>query len=446
MVGMVGAPSLEGYRAAGNAGLPAPAGLLLSGGLPPLLSGSPWPGSQWPEAQWPESHWPESSGRPGLPPLAMRGRRTPGGEERDRLLDWQPWRPRRRAAPYRVALLAPLSGPAGVWGPSCRTSALLASREINRLGGVLGRELELVFVDAGRTPEAVMAETVDLVVENEAEAVIGMHISAVRQALVGALKGRVPYVYTPVYEGGETTPGVFAIGETPSLQLKPAIAWLAEHRRARRWYLVGNDYVWPRVSHRAARRYITASGGTTLADDYIAFGDHDYGPCLERIRRARPDALLLSMVGEDCIRFSRAFAEAGLPRHILRISTASEENTLLGIGADNTENLYFAAGYLACLRTPSNDAFLDHYSQAFGDEAPIPNTIGQSCYEGLKFYAALAQKADSLKLSDLIGAADGLVYQGARGQVALKRRSSRSDIYLAEADGLDFRVLARFPA
>jgi urea transport system substrate-binding protein len=51
-----------------------------------------------------------------------------------------------------IALLAPLSGPAGLWGPSCQTSALLAGREINARGGILGRELDLVFVDAGRAP------------------------------------------------------------------------------------------------------------------------------------------------------------------------------------------------------------------------------------------------------------------------------------------------------
>ena len=62
----------------------------------------------------------------------------------------------------------------------------------------------------------------------------------------------------PVYEGGERAPGVFMVGETPPRQLKPAIHWLAEQRGARRWYLVGNDYVWPHVSHRA---YFTPSTG-----------------------------------------------------------------------------------------------------------------------------------------------------------------------------------------
>jgi urea transport system substrate-binding protein len=353
---------------------------------------------------------------------------------------------RRRSDRLKIALLVPLSGPAGLWGPSCQTSALLASREINSRGGILGREVELVFADAGGDPAAIAGDTIELIGETRAEAVIGMHISAVRLALVRALRGRIPYVYTPVYEGGERAPGVFMVGETPPRQLKPAIHWLAEQRGARRWYLVGNDYVWPHVSHRAARRYIAETGGQVLGVDYIPFGCDDYEPHLQAIRRCRPDAVLVSMVGADCITFNRAFADQGLAPHMLRLSAASEENTLLGIGARNAENFYFTAGYLAGLDTPENLAFLERYHAAFGNDAPMPNTIGESCYEGVRLYAELARRAGSLAVDNLSRASEGLSYTGARGRVTMRSRHLRTDIYLAEADGLRFRVLAHFPA
>jgi ABC-type branched-subunit amino acid transport system substrate-binding protein len=323
---------------------------------------------------------------------------------------------------------------------------MLAAREINARGGILGRELELQVADAGGEPGEVANLTTDLIAESGALAVIGMHISAVRLALVRALRGRLPYVYTPVYEGGERSPGVFLTGETPSQQLKPAIHWLAERRRARRWYLVGNDYVWPRVSHRAARRYIAESGGEVVGVDYVPFGCDDHGPFLERIRKAGPDVVLTSMVGADCITFNRAFAVCGLARQMLRLSAASEENTLFGIGAWNAENFYFTAGYLAGLDTPENQAFLDRYHAAFGRDAPVPNTIGESCYEGVRLYAELAKRARSLAVADLSRASEGLTYSGARGQVTMRSRHLSTGIYLAQADGLHFRVLAHFPA
>ncbi len=369
----------------------------------------------------------------------------PGAIVMRRQLESTPLRFRRRDR-LSIALLAPLSGPAGLWGPSCQTSALLAAREVNDSGGLLGRELELTFVDAGRAPGIVSDETLELITESGAEAVIGMHISAVRQALVKALGGRIPYVYTPVYEGGETAPGVFMVGETPALQLRPAIEWLRERRGVRRWYLIGNDYVWPRVSHRAAHRYVGATGGEVVGETYVPFGCDDYEVCLDHIRKARPDAILVSMVGTDCVTFNRAFASLGLDRSILRLSAASEENTLLGIGAENANNFYFVAGYLAGLETDANLAFLERYHRAFGAEAPVPNTIGESCYEGVRFYAELARRADSLDVETLSRASEDLNYVGARGRSRMLARHLHTDIYLAEADGLDFRVVQHFPA
>jgi hypothetical protein len=135
-----------------------------------------------------------------------------------------------------------------------------------------------------------------------------------------------------------------------------------------------------------------------------------------------------------------------LARKILRLSAASEENTLLGIGADNAENLFFAAGYLANLKTPENLAFLDCYYAAFGADAPVPNTIGQSCYEGVRFYSELVGRAASFEVGALGAASEGLSGFGARANARMRQRHLRTDIYMAEADGLDFRILQRFPA
>jgi urea transport system substrate-binding protein len=376
----------------------------------------------------------------------FRGHSYPQGilNERPDGLDLSLARTPGRSDRLKIAFLVPLSGPAGLWGPSCQTSAMLASREVNAAGGILGRELELVFADAGADPEHVVDETIDLIAEHRAEAVIGMHISAVRVALVRALRGRLPYVYTPVYEGGERSSGLFMVGETPARQLKPVIHWLAEHRKARRWYLIGNDYIWPHVSHRAARRYIKETAGEVVGVDYVPFGCEGHEMYLARVRKARPDVALVSMVGTDCVTFNRAFASAGLARDVLRLSVASEENTLLGIGARHAENFYFTAGYLAVLDTQANQAFLDRYHNAFGGDAPMPNTIGQSCYEGIRLYAELTRRAGSLGVNDLTRVSEGLSFTGGRGRVTMRARHLLSDIYLAEADGLKFRILERF--
>jgi hypothetical protein len=100
-----------------------------------------------------------------------------------------------------------LSGSAGIWGPAAVNSALLAASEINRRGGVLGREIELVFHDAGGDIDDITSNAVEVVETGDADIIMGSHISAVRVALRKVFAGRIPYIYTPVYEGGERTTG-----------------------------------------------------------------------------------------------------------------------------------------------------------------------------------------------------------------------------------------------
>src|SRR5687767_2673619 len=80
-----------------------------------------------------------------------------------------------------MALVVPLHGPAGIFGPSCESCATLAMEEVNAEGGVLGRELHLVPVDGGSTPEVVATEVDALVCAGAVDAVTGWHISAVRE-------------------------------------------------------------------------------------------------------------------------------------------------------------------------------------------------------------------------------------------------------------------------
>ena len=144
-----------------------------------------------------------------------------------------------------------------------------------------------------------------------------MHTSQVRQRVLKDVARQIPYVYTPLYEGGEHTPGVFAIGETPGRQLRPAIEYLASRYRARRWMFVGNDYVWPRVSHRLAARYVAEQGGEVVADRYLPFNTDDFSELLDEIRKLKPHAILLSLVGQDAVQFNRAFGRCGLSRDMI---------------------------------------------------------------------------------------------------------------------------------
>jgi ABC-type branched-subunit amino acid transport system substrate-binding protein len=342
-----------------------------------------------------------------------------------------------------LALVIPLEGSAGIFGPSCELCAQLATEEANAGEGVLGREVRVAIVDGSKPPARVADEVGALVAAGLVDGVVGWHISAVRQALAPRIADRVPYVYTALYEGGERTPGVFMVGETPSRQLLPAMRWLRREHGVRRWCIVGDDYVWPRATAGAARLYAGQCGGEICDEIFVPLGTASFGEALERVERSRADAVLMLLVGEDAVHFNRAFARAGLHERCRRLSTLMDENILLGSGAETTRGLCASAAYFETLATPESLDFGWRYTQRFGPDAPTLNSLGESCYEGVLMLSALARAAGSLEVDAMCAVADTVSYPGPRGELRVRDRHVEQRMYLAEADGLQFDVITQ---
>ncbi|MBX3567510.1 MAG: substrate-binding domain-containing protein [Rhizobiaceae bacterium] len=345
------------------------------------------------------------------------------------LLRWE-----RGEETHRVAVLVPMAGSAGIWGPSCISCAQLAIDEINATDGIGGRLLEPIFLNSDAdTARTLEAEINGLLEQQEISGVVGMSVSSVRQRLNKIIAGRVPHVYTPQYEGHEHSENVFTIGDTPDGHLIPSIRRLTDMLKVRRWALIGNDYVWPRVSHAVAKRSIADVGGAVVFDGYVPFGLEDAPWLVERIVKSRPDIVLVSLIGQDAVEFNRSFGAMGLDRRIFRLSTVIEENVLLASESANTKRLYVAGAYFATLDTDHNLAFKERYEARHTKTPPMLNSLGQSVYEGLNFYSALMRKmADTRPTAiDYASARVGRYYSNERKDTSA---------FLARADGVQFCV------
>lgn len=340
-----------------------------------------------------------------------------------------------------MALVVPLHGPAGIFGPSCESCAALAVEEINAGGGVLGRELNLVPVDGGNAPDVVATEVDALIRAGAVDAVTGWHISAVREAIAPTIAGRIPYAYTALYEGGEDRPGVFMTGETPDQQLGPSLDWFADAVGVRTWTIVGDDYVWPRRSARVARRYLRSIGGTVCDEMYVPLGTSEFSDVLHRVEASGCDAVLMLLIGDDAVAFNRAFSAWGLDRDVLRFSSLIDENVLLASGAGSTRGLMTSAGFFDDLPTTSGLDFAATYSRRFGPDAPVLNSLGESCYEGVRLLTELMRRAGSVDVAPMTAVAEGLSYESPRGTVELRDRHLRQRVFLAAADGMVWDVL-----
>lgn len=344
-----------------------------------------------------------------------------------------------RGQAYRVALLIPMCGSAGLWAPSCIASAQVAVQELNRLSGIAGLPIQIMIVDSAEEAQVPVESQISALIEDGSiDAIVGMHISAVRQRLTRVVKGRIPYIYTPLYEGGERSQGVFAIGDTPQKQLGPAIDHLHKRYRLKKWALIGNDYVWPRTSHDYAKAKIASLGTELVYEQYLPFNAGNLANEVDRIGDSGADGVLVSLVGQDAVEFNRIFGALDLHRKIVRLSCAMEENGLLASGEDNVDRLFSTASYFAALRTPENAHFREKYHTLHQDRAPMLNALGQSTYEGLQFLASLVGKEKTGWRSILERPPAPIVYNSVRKSVYLSNSNNTAPIYLARANGVIF--------
>jgi urea transport system substrate-binding protein len=347
-----------------------------------------------------------------------------------------------RASDLTIGMVVPLQGPAGLFGPSCEAMSELVVGDLNAAGGILGRQVDVVVIDGGDHPRRVAAQVDTLVSEGRINAVTGWHISSVRHALAPVVANRVPYVYPALYEGGEDRAGIYCSGETPRLQIEPALRWMREHMGLKRWFVVGDDYVWPRRSSFAVEVFARELDLDIVGQAFVGLGDRDVSQVIKRITEADCDGVIMLLVGQDAVDFNRSFARAGLDGHLVRFTPFMEENMMIASGAAATANLFVSASYFRSLIGANSMDLTTRYVALHGLGAPPISVVSESCYEGCYMLASLIERAGSVSVAAIDASMDGVAYEGPRGTVEFRGRRAHQSVHLAVADGLDLNIVS----
>ncbi|MEV4110636.1 ABC transporter substrate-binding protein [Nonomuraea sp. NPDC049695] len=335
---------------------------------------------------------------------------------------------------HPIGLLVSLSGSASVFAAASENVARMAVAEANVDGGVRGSPLRLVVADDA-TDVRVGAARMRRLVRAGCQAVFTNVTSATFDAIDPIARAAgVLLIYTPVNEGGRAGHGLLRLGERPEGQLSLAVPYLMRDSGGRRWYLAGNDYVWPRASNRQARRIIAGYGGEVTAERYAGLGTRRFDRLLEDIERSRADLILSTFVGADEVAFERACHEAGLRARVRTLSLALDEATREHVGDAAGTGLYTAFGYYQQLPTSENRAFLDRYRARYGCMAPPVSSISESLYEAILLYVAAARQTGGGEPAEVGRALSGSSLRGPRGHVRVAKPDLlEQDMHLVRA-------------
>jgi ABC-type branched-subunit amino acid transport system substrate-binding protein len=204
--------------------------------------------------------------------------------------------------------------------------------------------------------------------------------------------------------------------------------------------VVGNDYIYPRVTARTATKALQGSASSIVQSDFVPLGTSDFSSVIQGLKKAEVEGVMMLLMGQDAVHFNRQFAKAGLSEQLLRLSPAIEENTLLAAGPTANKGLYAAAAYFDGLATRESSEFARDYYARFGTWAPALNAVGESCYEAIRFLARLGEMAGSITIDAVSALPTGHFYDSPRGLMRMDGNLVDQDVYLAVANGLEFTV------
>lgn len=360
------------------------------------------------------------------------------------------WLMRRRGHPvlerlpgddHPVGLLTSKSGPGSVFAAAAENLASMAVEEVNAEGGVRGRPLRLVVGDDGTDPATGAAEAWRLVREG-CRTVLATTTSATFARVAAELRpSGVLLVLALMNEGGLGDELCVQLGERPGHQLRAAVVPLMRAAGGRRWFLAGNDYVWPQVVHAMARPVLAEHRASLVGEGFAPLGTRDFTPVIERITASGADVVLSSFVGADLVAFERQCHAMGVRDRCRTLALTLDEPTRERIGDAAAAGMWGVSGYFEELDNTVNTAFMRRYRELYGRFAPPVSSIAESAYEAVHLYAGAARRAGEDEPRTIARELRSCRSEFPRGPVTVTGPETvRQDLFVAEAVAGGFAV------
>ena len=321
----------------------------------------------------------------------------------------------------KVGILHSLSGTMAISETTVVDAEMLAIKEINEAGGVLGRQIEVIQED-GASDWPTFAEKAEKLIDQDGVATIfGCWTSASRKAVLPVFESKQHMLWYPVqYEGQECSQNIFYTGAAPNQQIEPAVEWLLENK-GQQFFLVGSDYVFPRTANTIIKEQLTALGGETVGEDYLPLGNTEVTPIITKIKAALPNGGVIfnSLNGDSNVAFFKQMQGAGLtPEQYPVMSVSIAEEEVRQIGKEFLIGHYAAWNYFQTVETPENDQWVADFKAEYGEER-VTNDPMEAAYIMVYIWKQAVEQAGTTDIPAVREAAYGQEFAAPEGPVTM---------------------------
>ncbi len=324
----------------------------------------------------------------------------------------------------------------------------LAIDQINAMGGILGRKIKVIKEDGASDWPTFAEKSKKLLVNDKVACVFGCWTSASRKAVLPVFEKENGLLYYPTfYEGLEQSKNVIYTGQEATQQIIWGLDWASKEKKAKTYFLIGSDYIWPRTSMKIARKHIESVGklGSVVGEEYYPLGHTNFNSLINKIKVAKPDCIFAAVVGGSNVAIYKQLKAAGITgakQFLLTLSVTEDE--MLGVGGENFAGFYSSMKYFQSLDNANNKAFVEAFKKAYGPKSVIGD-VTQAGYLGPWLWKAAVEKAGSFDVDKVVAASPGIELKTApEGYVKLHENHhlwSKARIAQGQPDGT-FKVVA----
>ena len=331
----------------------------------------------------------------------------------------------------KVGILHSLSGTMAISETALKETALMAIEEINAKGGVLGKKLEPVVVDPASNWPLFAEKARQLLTQDKVAVTFGCWTSVSRKSVNPVFKDLNGLLFYPVqYEGEELEKNVFYTGAAPNQQAIPAVEYLMskDGGSAKRWVLLGTDYVYPRTTNKILRAFLKSKGvaEADIMEEYTPFGHSDYQTIIAKIKKfageGKKTAVVSTINGDSNVPFYKELGNAGLKATdvpVVAFSVGEEE--LRGVDTKPLVGHLAAWNYFQSIKNPENDKFIKQYrdwakkQKLPKAETVVTNDPMEATYIGIYMWKQAVEKAKSTDTDKVIAAMAGQTFKAPSG-------------------------------
>src|SRR5471030_691375 len=320
------------------------------------------------------------------------------------------------AETIKVGIMHSLSGTMAISETPLKDIALMTIDEINAKVGVLGKKLEPVVVDPASNWPLFAEKARQLLTQDKVAVVFGCWTSVSRKSVLPVFEELNGLLFYPVqYEGEEMSPNVFYTGAAPNQQAIPAVEYLMSEDggAAKRFFLLGTDYVYPRTTNKILRAFLHSKGvkDSDIEEVYTPFGYSDYQTIVSNIKKfsaGGKTAVISTINGDSNVPFYKELANQGVKATdvpVVAFSVGEEE--LRGIDTKPLVGNLAAWNYFMSLKNPENTKFKAMFAEWVkknnlpGGDKRVTNDPMEATFVGIHMWKQAAEKANSVDVDKI---------------------------------------------